>query len=165
VKAERALIALFICLLIGENGYANSGAATLPVPLDLQRDARQAQMEGKPVLILFPLPGCSYCHVIRQNYLAPLLRGLPVEDRPIIREIGMISTQTFVGFHGERTSHQDFAKNFDVRVAPTVVFVDSSGRLLTEPIVGGDTAGLYGGYLDNAFTDAAKNISAARRNN
>ena len=48
-----------------------------------------------------------------------------------------------------------------VGVAVIVLFVDARGKLLAEPIVGGDVSGLYGGYLDNAFSEARKKLSAA----
>ncbi len=161
MKAARSLIAFLLCWFAG----AHAGAAvTLPAPLDLQRDARQAQESGKPVLILFSLPGCRFCDEVRQNYLAPLLRGVPEAARPIIREIEIGGTQTFVGLQGERTSHRSFASKLNIRIAPTVVLIDASGQHLTAPIVGGDTAGLYGGYLDNAFDEAAKKLAASGRN-
>ena len=32
--------------------------AMLPVPLNLQKEAAQAQAEGKPLVLMFSLPGC-----------------------------------------------------------------------------------------------------------
>ena len=165
MKAASSVAAFLLCWFAAAHAGAAGAAATLPAPLDLQRDARQAQASGKPLLILFSLPGCRFCDEVRQNYLAPLLRGVPVAERPIIHEIEIGGTQTFVGLQGERTSHRSFASNFNIRIAPTVVFIDSSGQHLTAPIVGGDTAGLYGGYLDNAFAEAAQKLAAGGRHN
>jgi thioredoxin-related protein len=160
---SRTLIAVFFCFALARN--ADAAGAALPAPVNLQRDAVQAQKEGKPVVILFTLPGCSFCQVVRQNYLAPLLRDLPVKERPIIREVEIDGTQTFVGFKGEIVSYRSLARTLNIRFAPTVVFLDSSGDSLTDPIVGGDVAGLYGGYLDRAFSEATKKLAAARRAN
>lgn len=159
--SSRILAALFLCVAL--NGSVHAGDANLPAPVDLQKDGAQGRREGKPVVILFSLPGCAFCHVVRQNYLMPMLRNVPAKDRPIIREVEITSTQTFVGFKGEPTSHQHFAKNFHIRFAPTVVFLDPSGQFLTDPIIGGDTAGLYGGYLDRAFAEAAKMLSSRHK--
>jgi thioredoxin-related protein len=160
----RILIALSICAAIAASAHAGA-EPLLPAPVNLQRDAVQARERSKPVVVLFTLPGCAFCQEVRQNYLAPLLRALPASSRPIIREIDITSEQSFVGFEGEPTSQQRFAKKLNIRFAPTVVFLDAFGHLLTAPIVGGDTAGLYGGYLENAFAEAEKKISAARQNN
>lgn len=160
MTSARILAVFFLfCLAMSGSVQAGGNAAVLPAPVDLQQDAAQSRREGKPVVILFSLPGCAFCHVVRQNYLAPLLRNPLAKDRPIIREVEITSRQAFVGFKGEPTSHQHFAKSFHIRFAPTVVFLDPSGQLLTEPIIGGDAAGLYGGYLDNAFAEAAKKLS------
>lgn len=161
----RGLIALFLCFATAQSLHAASAAASIPSPIDLKQDAAQAAREGKPVVILFTLPGCGFCHVVRQNYLVPLLRDSALIKRPIIREVEITSAQSFSGFKGETTSHSSFANSFNIRFAPTVVFLGPSGHLLTDPIVGGDTAGLYGGYLDNDFMEATKKMSVLRQAN
>jgi hypothetical protein len=164
VSIVQFLMAGVICAVVAAPGYAGTVATVLPPPADLQLDARRAQLEGKPIVLMFSFPGCSFCHDVRQNYLIPLLRDLPMEDRPIIREIEITSTQNFIGFDGVRIDHQSFAKKLSVRFAPTVMFLDPQGRLLTQPIVGGDVTGLYGGVLDNAFAEAKQKLSAVTRN-
>ncbi|RJG05696.1 thioredoxin [Noviherbaspirillum cavernae] len=159
---RRCFIALLACGISGAYTYAQGGAPAIPAPVDLQRDGAQSRREGKPVVILFSLPGCAFCQVVRQNYLLPLLRDSTQKERPIIREIDITSTKSLVGFHGEQASHQSIAKELHIRFAPTVVFLDASGRLLTQPIIGGDTAGLYGGYLENAFDESAKKLGFAQ---
>jgi thioredoxin-related protein len=160
--APRILVILLFCFTLCHDVGAQ-GDFAIPAPVDLTRDARQATREGKPIVILFALPGCPFCETVRQNYLAPLLRDLPLKERPIIREIEIDSPRTFAGFKGELSSHRSLAKSFNIRLAPTVVFLDPAGQLLTQPIVGGDSAGMYGGYLENAFAEAAQKLSATRR--
>lgn len=138
-------------------------AGLLQAPVDLRSDGELASARGKPVVILFSFPGCVYCQVVRQNYLFPLVRDLPERQQPVIREIEINGSASFVGFQGEQISHQVFAQQYKVRVAPTVLFLDGAGALLAPPIIGGDTAGLYGGYLDNAFAEAAEKLNKGRR--
>lgn len=135
----------------------------LPAPVDLAKDGAEAAARRQPVVILFSLPGCHYCDVVRQHYLVPLIRDLPAQDRPVIREVRINGRALFAGFDGARIMHSDFAARYDVRFAPTVVFLDRRGAPLSQPIVGGDTAGLYGGYLDNAFAEAARKLTGGRR--
>jgi thioredoxin-related protein len=157
----RILLAALTCFSLRAGAVAGGGA--LPALVDLHRDASQAQREGKPIILLFSLPGCSFCHVVRQNYLLPLLKDPADTDRPIIREVDITGARNVVSFDRAPANHRSVAKDFNVQVAPTVLFLDASGRPLTQPIVGGDIAGLYGGYLDNAFAEAAQKLSAARR--
>lgn len=159
----RMLSATLAGILTGWPFLAASMPTAIPALEDLRRDAAQARREAKPVVLFFTLPGCQYCQVVRQNYLLPLLRDQRVSARPIIREVDIGSEHPVNGWNGATTSHRDVAKDFRVRFAPTVIFLDAAGRMLTEPIVGGDAAGLYGGYLDNAFAESTQKVSAARR--
>lgn len=137
--------------------------ALLPAPSDLAADGMHAGTRGVPVVILFSMAGCSYCDVVRQNYLAPMLRDLPENRRPLIREVQINGNAVFVGFRGEKMTHSAFARRYGVRFAPTVVLLDGSGNSLTSPVVGGDTTGLYGGVLDNAFGEAGRSLALVRR--
>lgn len=129
----------------------------LPAATDLHADGVQAARLRKPIVILFSLPGCSYCAVVRKNYLAPLLHATAAA-RPIIREVDISADTRVIGFQREALSHSELAAAYRVRVAPKVLFLDGSGKPLAEPIVGGDVTGLYGGYLDNAFVEAARKL-------
>ncbi|HJV83770.1 thioredoxin [Noviherbaspirillum sp.] len=156
-----ALSALLFLLFSAHAATASDASAELPAPTDLSQDGRVAKLRAKPVVILFSLPGCSFCNVVRHNYLAPLLRDLPEQQRPVIREVQVNGHGTLIGFHQERISQRALASSYGIRFAPTVLMLDADGRLLTAPIVGGDTVGLYGGYLDNAFAEAARKLAQA----
>lgn len=157
-----AAFAFFIAASSG-GAIASGKHVALPAPTDLALEGMQAATQGKPLVILFSLPGCHFCDVVRQNYLLPLVRDLPAGQRPVIREVQISGSATFAGFNGERTSHHAFAMRYKVRFAPTVVFLDSAGNQLTHPIIGGDTSGLYGGTLDNAFAEASRKLIDGRR--
>ncbi|WP_076592369.1 thioredoxin family protein [Herminiimonas arsenitoxidans] len=161
----RILSVLLLGLML--NGHAGAASKVMAVPMltDLSRDSTQAQRQGKPIILFFTLPGCSFCHVVRNNYLLPLLRDARVKERPIIREVDVTGTQAVVNLDHSWGNHRSIAKTYKIHAAPTVLFLDAAGCLLTAPIVGGDIAGLYGGYLDNAFAEAEKKIATARKHN
>ena len=127
----------------------------------MQQEGVQAQAENKPLVLMFSLPDCPYCKVVRTNYLEPMLREGKAADRPFIRELEITSAKSLTDFDGSRTTQSALAKRYGVRMAPTLVFVDAAGQLLAAPIVGGEH-GFYLAYLERAFAEAAKN-SAARR--
>jgi thioredoxin-related protein len=152
------LVALLLAVWAGAHA---AQPAALPEPMNLHADGIQSAQHRKPVVILFSLPGCAYCEVVRKNYLVPLLKE-SAALRPIIREVDISANKRFADFRQKQVSHRELADRYGVRVAPTVIFIDSAGNLLTEPIIGGDTAGLYGGYLDNAFAEATRKLDASR---
>jgi thioredoxin-related protein len=153
----RTMLLALLLFVTWPGAYAR-GPGLLPAPVDLHADGIQSAEQGKPVVILFSLADCAYCEVVRKNYLAPLLRDERIARRPIIREVDVSGNERFAGFQREQISHRELANRYGVHFAPTVIFVDGSGNLLTKPIVGGDTAGMYGGYLDNAFAEATRKL-------
>jgi hypothetical protein len=42
-----------------------------------------------------------------------------------------------------------------------VLFVDGSGKALAPPLVGGDTAGMYGAYLDNRLAASRAQLAGS----
>lgn len=141
---------------------SQSADEMLPVPQNLQREAAQAHSERKPFLLMFSLPGCSYCKVVRRNYLMPLLRDAAPADRPVIREVQITSRESLTGFDGKPTTQSALATRYGVQVAPTVIVVNAEGELLADPIVGGDNNGFYSAYLDRALEAGAKQFSTQR---
>lgn len=131
---------------------------TLQRVTSLQADAALSARTRRPIVILFSLPGCHFCDEVRQNYLLPLLNEVAPADRPILREMVLTGSQQFAWFTGEKTSEQLVAKHYGVRVAPSVLMIDASGVLLVPPVVGGDTSGLYGGYLSDSLDQATRMI-------
>lgn len=133
----------------------------LPAPDDLGADAALAAQRGKPLLVLFSLPDCSYCEAVRRNYLQPLMRDGRAQERPVVRELELTGAASLMGFGKQRTSGSALAAHYKVRFAPTVLLLDGAGHLLAPPLVGGDVAGMYGAYLDAALAQAQRKIAAS----
>jgi hypothetical protein len=123
-------------------------AGTPDLLANWQADSALAERARRPLILFFTLPGCRFCEDVRRRYMAPLVR-----DGDIVREVVLDSARPVTGFAGAAT-HQAVASQLGVRFAPVVLLVDARGKPLAEPVVGGDVAGLYGGYLDNAFDQA-----------
>jgi len=154
---------LLVALLVLPVQAAHADPVVLPVPSDLRQEARLVQQTKQPLIVLFSLPGCSYCKVVRENYLAPLIRDAAPADRPLIREVDITSDAPLKGFEGEALTQKRFAANYRVKITPTVILMDGTGALLTDRLVGGDTAGFYGAYLDNAISAAQQQLSSPQR--
>ena len=156
----RIWAALAACALFA--GIA-SGAdnATLTTPVDLHADGLLARARGKPLVLMFSLPACQYCAVVRRNYLLPLTRSARAADRFVVRELELTGALPLAGFGGEKTSGSALAARYGVHVAPTVVMLDRDGKLLAPPLVGGDVAGMYGAYLDRALDEAQTSLATA----
>ena len=142
-------------------GTAQADQHGLIMVEDLRSEATQAQRVGKPLVLMFSLPDCPYCKVVRRNYLGPLLREA---NPPVIRELTMTSRQSIRDYDGSATTPAALAKRYGVLVAPTLVFVDASGEMLADPLVGGDNQ-FYDAYLDRAFDESHKKLAARKQRN
>jgi hypothetical protein len=157
LRRQAALLALLA--LLGPDTMAG-GAPTLAAPRDLAAEAALAGTRGQPLLLLFTLPGCAYCELVRRNYLVPLARAGDLRARPEVREVGLDDSAPFTGFDQQRASGAALAARYQVRVAPTVLLLDARGALLAPALVGGDVAGMYGAYLDAALAQAQRRIAS-----
>jgi hypothetical protein len=128
-------------------------AAAPALLADWQADSALAARARRPVILFFTLPGCRFCEDVRRRYMVPLVR-----DGEIVREVVLDSVRPVTGLAGAAT-HQAVARQLGVRFAPVVLLVDARGKPLAEPVVGGDVAGLYGGYLDNALDQARQALA------
>lgn len=152
--AARALLGTFLAAWT----VVAAAAPAVPLGTDLRRDSGAAARSATPLVLLFTLPDCAYCHTVRNNYLAPLGRG-EGGQRYIVREIVIDGKRKAKGLDGKATTHRALAQRFGVRFGPTVLFIDRSGKALAPPLIGGDTAGMYGAYLDARLAGARAQLA------
>lgn len=105
-------------------------------------------------VVLFSLPDCPYCVAIRDGYLPALPEDPRFRARVRIREVSISSPRTLTDFDGTTARHTDVARRYSVKFAPTVLFLDTHGKPRAEPLLGGDSVGLYGGYLEKRLLQA-----------
>ena len=140
-----------------------AGAApptAIPPATDLQADGRVSRARKAPIVVLFSLPGCPYCEIVRRSHLAPILADPKQSPRVIVRQVDIDSDEAVVGFSGERTTHARIARSHDVRSAPVVAFWDGEGRPIAEPLRGMLLPDFYSAYLESALQAARKRLGA-----
>lgn len=156
-------IAALACVLCLPLAMAEPPRAEVHLPPadNLQRAAAAAQAAGEPLVLMFSLPECGYCRVVRRNYLVPMLRNAP-PARPHIRELTMTSREAIADFDGMVTTPTAVAKRYHVKVAPTLVFVNAAGELLAEPLVGGEHM-FYDAMLERSFEESREQLRRTPR--
>lgn len=155
-------ILLPILLALAPLASAQAPAEQLLPADNLQQSAAAARAEGKPLMLMFSLPECPYCKVVRRNYLLPLLRNPVPAERPQIRELTMTSRKAIIDFDGTVTTPVAVAKRYQVTVAPTLVFVGPAGEKLIDSLVGGDHS-FYDAYLERALSASRQALAAPAR--
>ncbi|WAL83317.1 hypothetical protein OYT13_02210 [Pandoraea sp. XJJ-1] len=141
-----------------DGARAVQAQASVPLATDFAAHARRAASLDTPLIVLVSLRDCVYCGPIRQRELAPLVRGGKYE----VREIGMDSTAPVREFDGSTTTGVAWARAHGVKVSPTVLFLDTSGHPVADPLIGAGLPDFYGAYLDNAIAQGRTQLRAGR---
>jgi len=85
--------------------------------------ANKARDRQTPILIMFSQKGCTYCVVLEEDYLRPILRSGDYQDKVIIRKVRIDSYETLRGFDGKPVEADAFASHYRAYVTPTMVFL------------------------------------------
>lgn len=143
--------------------FAVSGAWAHPargVPLvqDLAAEGKAAREKNQPVLVMFGTPNCPFCRQVLNEFLFPMSRNADYQAKVIMVQVEIGSSRKLVDFSGQATTHGQFARRYQIKLAPTVVLFDASGRVLGEPLVGMITPDYYGAFLDRAIDEAVDKL-------
>ncbi|WP_455279162.1 SoxW family protein [Cupriavidus necator] len=142
---------LSVCALVAATGaQAVAGTTHLAAATDLAAHGAEAARRGEPVVVLVSMPGCSYCETVRRNYLGPQAAAGEIA---VVRELDMTADTPLRDADGNLTTARAWARTHQVRVAPTVLFLDRQGRAAATPLRGVQPD-FYGAYLEQALDQA-----------
>ncbi|MGD9390548.1 MAG: thioredoxin family protein [Thioalkalispiraceae bacterium] len=131
---------------------------------DLTALAQQARDAQTPILIMFSQRGCTYCTVLEEDYLRPMLRSGDYQDKVIIRKVRIDSFETLRGFNGEAIDADDLAHHYRAYVTPTMVFLDHNGNELTRRLMGIGTEGFFAAEIDQAIATSLNRLRSVALN-
>lgn len=116
----------------------------LPMASSLPDSLASAQAARVPLVVMVSLPGCPFCPVVRQSYLAPLLASGQAQ----VVQVNMQGSAAMVALDRTPTTHARQVQAWQVRVAPTVLFFGAQGREVAQRLSGVGVIDFYGAYLD-----------------
>ncbi len=128
---------------------------------DLSAQGDGGKLTGRPLLLAFVADYCHYCEIVEEEYLKPMLRNRDYDKKVVIRTLDLGSDGSIIGFDGESLSIQALADRYQVKVTPTVVFLNQDGTELAPTLVGVTNAEFYGGFLDDAIDAALVRLKKA----
>ena len=140
----------FSCLTVAED-LDSLPPVNIINSTDLHHDGQLSQRTQKPILILFSMQGCSYCHYVEEEHLKPMLRNANYLSKVIIRRVMTDSYGDIIDFNGNPISSQDLSTRYGAYLTPTVVFVDHQGNKLVPSIHGVRNTEFYGLDLDEGL--------------
>ena len=131
---------------------------SVPAVIDLQREGKLALKQDLPILLTFTSSICSYCDLLEEDFLQPMLLSGDYGDRVLIRKLVIDAGRTITDFNGEPSTADKLSSRYRVFVTPTLLFVDGNGTELAERILGINTPELFGGYLDDCIDTALERL-------
>lgn len=129
-------------------------AAELPAAHNLKDELASALTRREPLVVMVSLEGCAFCKIVRNNYLAPMHK----EERLHVAQVDMRTRSPVLDFQGKAVTHDDLARLWKIRIAPTVLFFGRGGAEVAERLVGGYIQDFYGAYLDQRLAQARASI-------
>ncbi|MDO8717495.1 MAG: hypothetical protein Q7K20_00720 [Polaromonas sp.] len=153
---RRQLLLASGCVAAAAALPAWGAGAVLPAPQSLPDELAQALKIGQPLVVMVSLDGCPFCHVARNNYLAPLRQqeGVPVF------QIDWRSAAAVRDFDRGAVTHAQLVRAWKIKVAPTVLFFGPGGKEVAERLEGGYIEDFYGAYLTQRLQQARAAIKA-----
>jgi len=130
--------------------------AVLPAAQSLADELTMALRLRQPLVVLVSLEGCPFCRIARNNYLDPMRRN---EGVPVV-QIDMRSAVPVRDFLGVGRTHDDLARAWSIKVAPTVLFFGAKGKEVADRLEGGYIEDFYGAYLDQRMQTARAMVKA-----
>jgi thioredoxin-related protein len=129
-------------------------SVVLPMAEDLRAEATSASAIGGYLLLAVTRQGCPYCASLRRDVLVPMTKSGDYEGSLRVREMMIEPESPVKDFDGSPTTTANVAARYGVGITPTVLLLDGTGELLSDPIVGFNNADSYGFRLDRAFAQA-----------
>jgi thioredoxin-related protein len=123
---------------------------TLPTTNSLLEDLAKAIAKGSPLLVIVSLEGCSFCKIVRENYLGPM----HVREGLSVVQIDMRNKSSIKDFKGAVMTQDELIRAWGVKIAPTVLFFGRGGVEIAERMSGGYIPDFYGAYLDERLRNA-----------
>ena len=157
---RRVLVQKFIAgmymFCIADGAWA--APATLPVTDSLPNALATALQAKQPLVVMVSLYGCSFCKVVRENYLYPL-RDVGLQ----IVQIDMRNSRAIVDFDGTSSTQDAWVRKYGIKLAPTVLFFGNQGREVAARLKGAYLPDFYGAYLDEQLLVARQAVAAHKQ--
>jgi len=138
-------------------------AAGMPIEENFQHSYQKKGTselgQSKVVLVLVSQPNCSYCTLITEEILQPMLISGHYDNTTVFSELEINTGRTIKDFSGIEIDATAFARRYNAWATPTLLFLNNKGEEIAEKMVGINTVDLYGYYVDKSLRIAHKKIN------
>ena len=126
----------------------------VPLVDDLATLGRTAKRRRLPIVLLVSRSDCSYCMVIKDEVLSPMMKSREYDDQALIAELMLDATEPLRWFDREYEVRDELTSRLETDLTPTLLFLAPDGTELAPRIRGINTVELFGFYVDRAIGTA-----------
>lgn len=152
------LMCLWISSLSATEAIENKNEINVVATTRLDDVSIVSKNQGLPVLLVFSSTECSYCDLLEDEILRPMLISGDYDDKVIIRKILIDEEYEIVDFNGIPFDMDDFVTRHGVYVVPTILFFEHDGNELAERLIGVNTIEMFGSLVDDAIEVSFKKL-------
>ena len=126
----------------------------VPLINDLAALGRAAERRRLPIVLLVSRSDCSYCMVLKDEVLNPMMKSGEYDDQALIAELMLDAAEPLRWFDREYEIRDELASRLETDLTPTLLFLGPDGTELAPRIRGINTVELFGFYVDRAIGTA-----------
>ena len=126
----------------------------VPLVDDLAALGRAAERRRLPIVLLVSRSDCSYCMVLKDEVLNPMMKSGEYDDQTLIAELMLDAAKPLRWFDREYEVRDELASRLKTDLTPTLLFLGPDGTELAPRIRGINTVELFGFYVDRAIGTA-----------
>ena len=118
---------------------------------DFEQLSKQAEEKKKIIMIEVAAASCSYCQILEEAIIKPMLRSGDYDADVFIRKIDIEGFSRLRDFDGNSVSAAQLADKWGVDLTPTLIFLNGQNQEVSERIVGVNSLDYFGGLVDDAI--------------
>lgn len=153
MRLDRRRLLLGVGVSLAAMAPSAFAQSSLPVAHDLAQEVGLALRRGEPLIVLVSLEGCVYCERVRRSNLLPRLAS-----GQAMVQVNLRSNEALQDWHGRPMTHDAQARQWRVKVTPTLLFLGSGGREVAERMEGAYEPDFYDAYLDDRLSRARQRL-------
>jgi thioredoxin-related protein len=150
---KQYLISLILALLTLSASADHAASAT-----DWSDLGRIARQHHSPILVLFSADTCGYCTRLKREVITPLAREDAIDRSLLIREFDINAGGKVIDFDGDPIRSRNFKRRYGIFATPTLLILNADGELLSDPIVGYNSASEYKELLQASLATSYKEL-------
>lgn len=125
---------------------------------DFASTKKEASNSNKLIMLEMSASYCGYCLTLEEEIIKPMLRSGDYKDNVLIHQLKIDDTYVLNDTDGKQLTPSELASKYNVKITPTLLFLDGKGNEVREKIAGVYLLDFFATYIDDAIDQGLKVI-------